>query len=317
MYAFEAAFLRPDEEVIMFEPFFDQYLCNTTFQNGKPVFVAMDPPTNTSGVSSSTEWKINIEKLRAAITPKTKMIIVNTPHNPIGKVFTADELRAIGRVAEEFNLLICADEVYDCLTFDAEHIRIAALDNFWERTLTIGSAGKSFSCTGWRVGWCIGPPHLVKPTLAATTRIIYAVNSPLQEATAVGFEEAAERDFFPTQISEYKARRAILTEALDEIGLPYSMPDGAYFILMDNSRVKLPDDFVIPDMLKNRPKDWHVSWFMAHTIGVVAIPASDFYSEPHKHIGANFTRFSFCKDLETMQKGADRLRLLKKYITPL
>jgi len=315
MYAFEAAFLQQDEEVILFEPFFDQYLCNTTFQSGVPVYVPMTPPVNAkAGVSSSSEWKVDIAKLRAAITPKTKIIVVNTPHNPIGKVFDADELRAIGKVAEEFNLLICADEVYDSLTFDKEHIRIAALDEFWGRTITIGSAGKSFSATGWRVGWCIGPAHLVKPTLAATTRIVYAVNSPLQEATAVGFEDAHKEKFFSTQIEEYTERRAILCQALDELGLPYTLPDGAYFILVQNERIKLPKDFVIPDLVKDRPKDWHISWFLAQTIGVVAIPASDFYCTEHKAIGANFTRLSFCKDTDTLRAAGKRLMDLKQYL---
>ncbi|KAF8305585.1 PLP-dependent transferase [Clavulina sp. PMI_390] len=315
IYAIETAFLQPGDEVIMFEPFFDQYIANTTFNGGVPVYVPLHPSTKArTSVIGSSEWTIDYDELRAAITPKTKFIFLNTPHNPIGKVFDVDELTEIGRIAKEHDLIILADEVYDCLALDKEHVRIATIDDLWERTITIGSAGKSFSATGWRVGWAIGPKNLIHPALAATTRIVFCTNSPLQEATAVGFEEAAEHDFFAKQREEYKERRAVLCEALDRVGLPYTFPDGGYFVLVQNDSIKVPDDFVIPDMIKDRPRDWHVSWFLAQTVGVVAIPPTDFYGPEHQSIGASFTRLAYCKDLDTLRKAGERLQELKPYI---
>ncbi|KAF8332076.1 pyridoxal phosphate-dependent transferase [Cantharellus anzutake] len=316
IYAFELAFLRDGDEVILFEPFFDQYICNTTFNGGVPVYVPLHPPAHSKHTSvKASEWKIDFDEVRAAITPKTKAIFVNTPHNPIGKVFDTEELLKIGKIAEEFNLIILADEVYDALVFNKEHIRIAALGNLWERTITIGSAGKSFSATGWRVGWAIGPQHLVQPTLAATTRIVFCTNSPLQEAVAVGLEKAPEHKFFEQQTAEYLERRKVFTAALDKVGLPYTMPDGSYFVLVDNSSIQIPDDFVIPDIVnQGRPRDWIVSWFIVQTAGVVCIPPSDFYSPKHIPIGEQFSRFAFCKDIDTIRAAGERLLALKPYI---
>jgi kynurenine aminotransferase len=198
------------------------------------------------------------------------MIIVNTPHNPVGKVFTLAELEKIAALAEEFNLLVMADEVvrlglscltcappnmfchqYDCLVFDnKEHVRIATLPGMWERTVTVGSAGskypyllmalsylspvhlESFAATGWRVGWLIGPPSIITPTLAATTRIVFCSNSPLQEAAAAGLEQAVERRFFENQLEEYQERRDVFVSAFDQLGVTYTLPEGTYFVLM-------------------------------------------------------------------------------------
>ncbi|EEB89998.1 hypothetical protein MPER_11854 [Moniliophthora perniciosa FA553] len=141
-YAMWTAFLEPGDEVIMFEPFFDQYLPSIVFNSGKPVYVPLHPPKNNTGRITSDDWTIDIDELRAAITPRTKMIVVNTPHNPVGKVFTRKELESIAALAEEYNLIVMSDEVYDCLVFDGkEHVRIATLPGMWDRTVTVGSAG--------------------------------------------------------------------------------------------------------------------------------------------------------------------------------
>ncbi|KAI5477076.1 hypothetical protein MNV49_006875 [Pseudohyphozyma bogoriensis] len=311
MYAFATAFIQPDDEVILFEPFFDQYLAQIRFNRGKPVFVPIRAPdAATSSTVNASEWKIDIDELRAAITPKTKMIWINTPHNPIGKVFTEDELRAIGKVAEEHDLLICADEVYDCLTFDQhKHVRIAALDDFWRRTITIGSAGKSFAATGWRIGWAVGPSHLIHPTLAAQTRITFCSNGPAQEAAAIGVEKALENGFFETQVKEYEERKAALMEGLDVLGLPYTVPDGSYFILVNISTLQIPKDFVVPDMIINRSRDWH-----AACAGVVSIPPTDFYDESHWSLGENYLRLAFCKDVPYLKDACERLLKLKPFI---
>jgi len=315
IYAFETAFINEGDEVIMMEPFFDHYLCSTTFNGGVPVYVPFRPPTHSTGVHKSSEWKLDIDDLRKAITPRTKMIILNTPHNPIGKVFTEEELIQIGDLAEEFDFLILADEVYDILTFhDSKHIRIASLKNYWNRTLTVGSAGKSFSATGWRVGWCIGPAHLIQPTLSVSTRIVFCCSGPFQEATASGLEQVVENGFFEQQIKEYEERLAVIREGLDDIGLPYTVPQGSYFVLVETDKLDIPDDFQIPEMIKMFAADYRAAWFVAETAGVVSIPGSAFYCREHWHIGERFLRFAFCKDLDTLRACNERLKKLKPFI---
>ncbi|KAH9061032.1 PLP-dependent transferase [Lactarius vividus] len=314
-YSVFVAFLEHGDEVIMFEPFFDQYLPSVTFNGGKPVYVPLHPPSHEITKPTSNDWTIDFEELRAAVTPRTKIIIVNTPHNPVGKVFTRTELEKIAALAEEFNLLVMADEVYDCLVFDnKEHVRIATLPGMWERTVTVGSAGKSFAATGWRVGWLIGPPSIISPTLAATTRIVFCSNSPLQEAAAAGLEQAAEHRFFENQLKEYQERRDIFVDALDQLGVTYTLPEGTYFVLMDSSNVKFPDDYPFPKTVLGRGRDFRACWFIAMEIGVSSIPVSEFYCEEHMSLGENYIRFSFCKDLDTLKAAAARLQNLKKYL---
>ncbi|TIB99286.1 Pkinase-domain-containing protein [Wallemia mellicola] len=288
IYSILAAFLEQDDEVILFEPAFDQYMPNVRYNGGKEVYVPIrfhgDPTKNSTG----DDWKIDINELRAAITPKTKAMIFNTPHNPIGKVFNEQELNEIAQVAIDNNLLVISDEVYDCLTFDgSKHLKIANIPGMWERTLTVGSAGKSFAATGWRVGWVLGHPELIKATLAATVRIVFCVNSTAQEGAAIGLEQSKEQNFFHNQREEYEVRRDTLTKHLDSIGLPYTKPSGSYFILADISKVDFPEDYPFPDYIKSRTRDFRFAWWLAHEFGVVTIPPSDFYGEENQKLGYN------------------------------
>jgi len=315
-YAVFTAFLEQGDEVIMFEPFFDQYLPSITFNGGKPVYVPLHPPKASIKNQKSNDWTVDIQELRRAITPRTKMIIINTPHNPVGKVFTKTELEAIAGIAEEFNLLVMADEVYDCLVFDGmEHVRIANLPGMWDRTITVGSAGKTFAATGWRIGWLIAPASYIQPTLAASTRIVFCTNSPLQEAAAAGLEQAKERRFFETQLAEYQERRSILCDAFDRLGLKYSLPQGSYFVLLDISKVNFPEDYPFPPSVLGRGRDFRACWFIAVEIGVSSIPVSEFYCEEHANIGEAYARFAFCKDVDTLRKAAARFEKLQSYIS--
>ncbi|KZV69864.1 PLP-dependent transferase [Peniophora sp. CONT] len=318
MYSVLTAFLEVGDEVIMFEPFFDQYLPSVTFNGGKPVYVPLHPPPASHEIrSTSNEWTLDFDELRRAITPRTKMLIVNTPHNPVGKVFSREELEKIAALAIEHNFIVMSDEVYDCLVFDKkEHVRIATLPGMWERTVTVGSAGKSFAATGWRVGWLIGAANIIRPTLAATTRIVFCTNSPLQEAVAIGLEQTKEHNFFPTQCQEYEERRDVLIRAFERLGVKYSLPLGSYFILMDISQLKIPDDYPFPDTVLGRGFDFKACWFIAMEVGVSSIPVSEFYCEEHTHIGEVYARFAFCKDVDTLTAAGERLQGLKKFLSP-
>ncbi|KIY63579.1 PLP-dependent transferase [Cylindrobasidium torrendii FP15055 ss-10] len=314
-YSVFTAFLEQGDEVILFEPFFDQYLPSVTFNGGVPVYVPLHPPKTDAHKSTSGDWTIDLDELRRAITSRTKMIIVNTPHNPVGKVFTRAELEGIAALAQEFNLLVMSDEVYDILTFeDKEHVRIATLPGMWDRTVTVQSAGKAFAATGWRVGWLIGPESIIRPTLAATTRIVFCSNSPLQEAVAQGLEQVKEKQFFETQRAEYEERRDILISAFEKLGVKYTVPDGSYFALMDVSTIDIPDDYAFPQSVLGRGRDFRACWFIALEVGVSTIPVSEFYCEEHASIGESYARFAFCKDVDTLKRAGERLQALKKYV---
>ncbi|OZJ04590.1 hypothetical protein BZG36_02762 [Bifiguratus adelaidae] len=318
MFSVFAAFLDEGSEVILMEPFFDQYISNITMNGGKPVFVPLRAPAKaaTSNISAH-EWRLDVDELESKITPKTKIIVLNTPHNPIGKVFDEDELKAIGEVAKKHNLLILSDEVYDRLYFaPAEHKRIATLPGLWERTITVGSGGKSFGTTGWRIGWLIGPANLIKYALSAQTRVVFCVNSPCQEAIAVGLEHCIEQPYFEEQIQAYTKKRDILTSVFEELSLPYTVPDGSYFVLVNTSKVSFPADYPFPPVLDTRGKDFKTCYWLAKEIGVCAIPPSEFYSPENRSLGENFARFAFCKTDEVLEQAVENLRKLKDYIRP-
>jgi kynurenine aminotransferase len=237
-------FIEPGDEVIIFEPFFDQYLSNIEMPGGTIRYVPLHPPKDGAiRTSSAANWTIDFSELESAINPKTKMMVLNSPHNPVGKVFSKEELTKIGELCLKHRILILSDEVYDRLYY-VPFTRIATLSpELAKITLTVGSAGKNFYATGWRVGYLIGPPELIKYVAAAHTRICYSSVSPLQEATAIGFELAdkPEHDFWNSAVREMKAKMARFCQVFDELGLPYSEPEGGYFVLANLAKVKLPE----------------------------------------------------------------------------
>ncbi|KAF9933323.1 hypothetical protein BGZ75_000792 [Mortierella antarctica] len=315
IFSIFAGYLDQGSEVILMEPFFDQYISNITMNGGVPVYCPIRPKGDISKDMSASEWKIDIKELESKITPRSKIIVLNTPHNPIGKVFSREELTEIGALAAKHNLLIISDEVYDRLYFDPKnHQRIATLDGFWERTITVGSGGKTFGTTGWRVGWLIGPKALLEPALAAHTRVVFCVNSPLQEAIAVGFEQADERGFFGSQISAYDHKREKLLSVFRKLGLPCTVPEGSYFILVNTDKIQVPADYEFPALLHSRPKDFRTCYWLTKEIGVCAIPPTEFYSKPNQKLAENFARFAFCKTDETLDAAAERLSKLSEYI---
>ncbi|KAJ2551836.1 arylformamidase [Coemansia sp. RSA 1933] len=304
-------------EVVLMEPAFDQYTPNVVMAGGVPVYVplrpdpAADPARQTV---SSCIWRLDMAELEAAITENTRILVLNTPHNPVGKVFSRDELDAIATVAIRHNLLVVADEVYEHLTYAAPHVSIATLPDMWDRTVTVGSAGKLFGVTGWRVGWSVGPAHLIQPALAAHTRIVFTTNTPLQEGVASAFCAARENNFFDIQRAEYRRRRDRLMAIFDDVGLPYVVPDGAYYLLVNASAIKVPPFYPFPDFIQDRGHNFKLVYFFIKEFGVSGIPPTEFYSDPHKHLADDYIRFAFCKTDQGLDDAEVHLQKLKAYL---
>ena len=273
MFSAFAAFLDKGDEVIVMEPFFDQYISNITMNGGKVVYCPLHPPPQGDYESASaSEWKLDFEELESLITDRTRMIVTNTPHNPIGKMFSKEELTKLADLVVKHDLILLSDEVYEHLDYEP-HIRIGSLNpEIFARTITVGSAGKTFGCTGWRIGWLLGPEHLIKYVLAAHTRVVFTVNSPLQEAAAIAFEKAADEGYFKKTVEEYKERMHTFNSIWDELGLPYTVPQGGYFVLVNFSKVKIPKDYPLPDTVTvGRAKDFGMAYWLTKEIGVVAM----------------------------------------------
>ncbi|KAJ5108006.1 arylformamidase [Penicillium angulare] len=308
-------FIEPGDEVIIFEPFFDQYISNIEMPGGTIRYVPLHPPKDgATRTSPASEWTIDFNELENTINSKTKMIVLNSPHNPVGKVFSREELERIGELCVKHNLIILSDEVYDRL-FYVPFTRIATLSpELYERTLTVGSAGKAFYATGWRVGYLIGPEHLVKYVAGAHTRICYSSVSPLQEAAAVAFEQADKVGFWDESRNEMKGKMERFCQVFEELGIPYSDPEGGYFVLANMASVKLPADYPFPPHVANRPRDFKLCWFLIHEVGVAAIPPTEFYTDANASIAEDYLRFAVCKNDDVLETAKERLRGLKKYI---
>ncbi|KAL8770234.1 MAG: hypothetical protein Q9194_005234 [Teloschistes cf. exilis] len=321
------AFIEQGDEVIIFEPFFDQYISNIEMPGGTIRYVALKPPKNgDTEVSSAGGWTLDMAELEKAISPKTKMIVINTPHNPVGKIFSKSELQAIADLCVKSNILILSDEVYDRLPY-TPFTRMATLSpEIAAQTITVGSAGKNFYCTGWRVGYLMGPANLIHYVSAAHTRICFSSVSVLQEAAAVGFERAEEFGFWDQSRKEMQGKVERFCAVFDELGLPsdghandaqsdqYSKPEGGYFVLANFARVNLPDDYDFPPHVAERTRDFRLSWFLIMKLGVAAIPPTDFYTEKNKLMAENWLRFAVCKEDEVLEQAKERLRGLRRWM---
>lgn len=279
--------LDPGDEVIFFEPFYDSYPVATACAGAVPRFYTLRFP----------DFAIDLDALAKLFTNKTKLLVLNTPHNPTGKVFTRAELEGIAKLCIERNVDVMTDEVYEHLTYDdAEHVTMASLPGMRERTLTLSSAGKTFSFTGWKVGWATGPERLIKAAQAAHQFVTFATATPLQVAVATAIDRHRE-DFYRELRAEFTARRDLLLGVLREVGFDVAVPRGAYFILADYQKLHAGDDVAFARHLTERYK-------------VAAIPPSAFYSVDRAE-GQRLVRFAFCKKTETLRAAAERLQKLR------
>ncbi len=311
------ALLDPGDTAIVFEPSYDCYIPDITLAGATPIPVKLHPPTQQSAVSRQpsavTEsqqlptgdwrlrsWWFDPDELRAAFARRPKLIFLNTPHNPTGKVYTYAELELIAALCQEFDVLAIADEVYDRLVYDgAVHVPLATLPGMWERTLTLNSVGKTFSVTGWKVGYAVGPAALNRALRQAHQWMTFATATPFQEAAAVALERAAASGYYGRLRAEYAERRALLRKILETAGLPTLPCEGSYFISADIGAYGFADDRAF-------------CRFLTTDLGVAAIPTSAFYADP---AGAPpLARFCFAKKRETLVAAGQRLERLKERV---
>ncbi|MBS2021784.1 MAG: aminotransferase class I/II-fold pyridoxal phosphate-dependent enzyme [Deltaproteobacteria bacterium] len=289
--------LEPGDECVLFEPFYDSYAAAASLAGATIRGVLLHPPDATHAAF----W-FDDAALAAAFTAKTKLILVNTPHNPTGKVFTRAELERIAALCQQHDVIAVTDEVYEHLVYDGRaHTRLAALPGMRERTLTLSSAGKTFSFTGWKIGWAIAPPALLKAVSATHQWVTFATSSPLQAAIAHALR--LPDSFFTGLTRDYTARRDRMLSALSAAGLRAHAPEGSYFILADIAgRADHHGEPFTND-------EEFCTWLTQH-VGVAAIPPSSFYLPEHKLHGERFARFAFCKTDAVLDEAARRLEKL-------
>ena len=278
------ALLDPGDEVVVFEPFYDAYPAGIAMAGAGMKLVSLRPPS----------FAFDPAELDAAISPRTRAIVVNSPNNPAGKVFSREELLEIARVCREHDLLAICDEVYEHIVFDAEHVPLATLPGMRERTLVISSSGKTFSLTGWKIGWACAPPPLSEALRAAHQFVTFCSGTPFQHALAGAL--GAEASFFAELRREYRRRRDRLCAGLREIGFGVLEPQGTYFAQADIRPLGFDDGGAFCRMLPER-------------VGVAAIPTSAFYAT--KALARPLVRFAFCKTDATLDAALDRLRRLR------
>jgi aspartate/methionine/tyrosine aminotransferase len=272
--------VNPGDEVILLEPYYDSYRACVAMAGAIARFVTLRPP----------DFALDEAELRRAFSPKTRAILLNTPQNPTGKVFSRRELELIAALCREHDAIALSDEVYERLVFEGEHISIATLDGMYERTVTLSSLGKTFSLTGWKIGWAIAPPELTAGIRAAHQFLTFATATPLQHGAIAALRAADTyyRDF----VADYRHKRDLLVDGLARLGFRVFPPQGTYFIMVDHMPFGFDNDVTFCRHL-------------IENVGVAAIPTSVFYHDPSD--GRSLVRFAFCKTDETLREGLARM----------
>jgi len=289
MMATMLAIVDPGDEVIVFEPFYENYGPDAILSGATPRFVRLREP------AGGGDWTFDPDELAAAFSNRTRAIIINTPNNPTGKVFTRDELEIIAKLCEHWGAIAVTDEIYEHILYDgAVHVPMASLDGMADRTVTINSVSKTFSVTGWRVGWTIAPADITGAIRKVHDFLTVGAAAPLQAAAAAAL--AMPGQYYRDLASSYRAKRDRLMGILKDTGFACYEPRGAYYIMTDIGGFGFADDVAFARHLVTE-------------IGVAAVPGSSFYGDPAS--GRTKLRFCFCKKDETLSAGAERLRRLR------
>lgn len=281
----------PGDEIIVFQPVYDSYVPNMTMAGVKPRYVPLRAP----------DWQFDPDELSTAFNEKTRAIIINTPQNPTGKIFSRDELSFIAALCQEHDVVAITDEVYEHITYDgAAHIPMATIPGMEKRTLTISSLGKSFTVTGWKIGWAIGAPELVTGLNRAHQFNTFSVASPLQAAAQYAL--ALPDSYFAELKQTFQTKRDYLIGALREVGFEVLVPQGGYFVIVDWLGVA-------PQHIED---DVQFARWLISDVGVACIPPSAFYREEDKYLVRHLARFAVCKRDETLQAAVKRLEKLAR-----
>ena len=274
--------LDPGDEVVVFEPFYENYGPDCIISGAVPRTVTLHAP----------DWSFDEGELAAAFNERTRGIVINTPNNPTGKVFTREELDVIAGLCQRWNVVVFTDEIYEYLVYDgAVHVPPGAVPGLEDRTVTISALSKTYAVTGWRVGWVVAPAPLAGGCRGAHAGVRGAARAPLQEAgeVALGLPEEYHR----RTVDEYRERRDLWIDTLREVGFGVESPAGAYYVMADISGFRFPDDV-------------RFARHMVEDVGVAVVPGSSFFSRPE--LGTHLVRFAFCKRLETLKEAGERLR---------
>ena len=288
--AMASAFLAlfdPGDEVVVLEPFYENYGPDAILAAASPVFVPLEMP----------DWRLDPDRLREAFSARTRAIVVNTPHNPTGRVFTKEEISLIAELCIAHDAWAITDEIYEHIRYAGGHHPIATWPGMRERTVTISGLSKTFSCTGWRLGYAIAPAEQSQAIRKVHDFLTVGAPAPLQAAGAVGM--AFGRDYYNHVALDYRARRDVIVRALEEAGFKFSVPEGAYYVLADFSD------------LSSLPDDEFARW-LTREIGVAPVPGSSFYHDPA--FGRRLVRFAFCKKLETLERAGERLANVRAHV---
>jgi aminotransferase len=279
------ALVDPGDEVIVFEPYYENYGPDAILSGAVPRFVRLREP----------DWSFDPAELAAAFSARTRAIVVNTPNNPTGKVFSRDELSQIAALCQKWDAVAITDEIYEHILYDgAKHVSLASLDGMRERTVTVSGLSKTWSVTGWRVGWCLAPADLTAAIRKVHDFLTVGAPAPLQEAAAVAL--AMPDDYYAKLAAAYYERREFLVPALEAAGFTAFSPQGAYYVMTDISGFGFPDDVAFS------------RWLVSEG-GIAAVPGSSFYSNPVA--GSQRLRFHFARKRETLEAAAERLALLR------